>query len=559
MPPIWLTVAVQVHPPPLAASVQVTSEKPNRRRGVRRSPRRSWWCPKASSSRPAARPSPCPSWSSRPCTSRPTLAVHVPVTLSEPEIVTFLQVRGSRPASEMSRLLPLSVRHDDAHVPGSDHVAAAGRDVRAGRSAPGRPPVPRRFPGRRRRAGASARCPMGCPGWSCRHPKSLRMLSPSPEQQTGPSSKVSLRKERERIGVRSRRAPVCQVGLPAAPRFDRICRLRSRNSAARACGRLSHRRAVPDNRRADPRHDGPILDSHDRELRVDREHAARHRTPRPRLTGAPPSGAAVRRRPAPVGRRRPSGVSRPRRRRIAARLGATVTSETPNRGRSKSTPTEPSAATATVVSGTSDEGSIACCSAAICAADGLAGMPCDTQTVYASPCDSSTRRCETRTRGAEARRHLDRQVHRRGGDRHEVVVIVPDQHLDRGAVQRGHAVDVRLAAHAVRENVVERARPAAGQGQARPGQAAEQLERAQHGQVDAVRGEGAIAGEIGRARKRERPGEQAAQLDAHLRPRARGCASSSRSRTRRTRASCGTHRRACCSPGRRRSRRDPPR
>src|SRR5262249_36965452 len=41
------------------------------------------------------------------------LAVHVPLTSSEPEIVTFMHVRGSRPTSEMSRA-PLSVRHDDA-------------------------------------------------------------------------------------------------------------------------------------------------------------------------------------------------------------------------------------------------------------------------------------------------------------------------------------------------------------------------------------------------------------------------------------------------------------
>ena len=33
------------------------------------------------------------------------LAVNVPVTLSEPEIVTLLQERGSSPASEMSTLL----------------------------------------------------------------------------------------------------------------------------------------------------------------------------------------------------------------------------------------------------------------------------------------------------------------------------------------------------------------------------------------------------------------------------------------------------------------------
>jgi hypothetical protein len=47
------------------------------------------------------------------------LAVHVPLTVRDPEIVTFLQLFGSRPADEISRLLPLKVRHDEltAQVP----------------------------------------------------------------------------------------------------------------------------------------------------------------------------------------------------------------------------------------------------------------------------------------------------------------------------------------------------------------------------------------------------------------------------------------------------------
>jgi hypothetical protein len=46
------------------------------------------------------------------------LAVHVPVTLSEPEIVGFVQLRGSRPAADASTV-PLSLRHGDVtvHVP----------------------------------------------------------------------------------------------------------------------------------------------------------------------------------------------------------------------------------------------------------------------------------------------------------------------------------------------------------------------------------------------------------------------------------------------------------
>jgi hypothetical protein len=44
------------------------------------------------------------------------LAVNVPVTVSEPEIVTLLQVRGSSPARAMSTLLSLSVRQDELTV-----------------------------------------------------------------------------------------------------------------------------------------------------------------------------------------------------------------------------------------------------------------------------------------------------------------------------------------------------------------------------------------------------------------------------------------------------------
>src|SRR6185295_3054169 len=54
--------------------------------------------------------------------------------------------------------------------------------------------------------------------------------------------------------------------------------------------------------------------------------------------------------------------------------GEIVISETPNRGSSKSTATEPPAATLTVLSGTSGEGSIACCKAVSCSAEGLAGI-----------------------------------------------------------------------------------------------------------------------------------------------------------------------------------------
>jgi len=63
-------------------------------------------------------------------------AVHVPLTLIEPEIDALLQVRGSRPTSEMSRA-PLKFRQDDVtfQVPTTlpPHGAPFGQDG---------PPVP---------------------------------------------------------------------------------------------------------------------------------------------------------------------------------------------------------------------------------------------------------------------------------------------------------------------------------------------------------------------------------------------------------------------------------
>ena len=69
------------------------------------------------------------------------------------------------------------------------------------------------------------------------------------------------------------------------------------------------------------------------------------------------------------------------------------------RGRSKSTDTTPSEATATIWSGINSEGSIAWRRAATCAEEGDDGIPCDDQSVYASPCDSSTRTCVILTLG----------------------------------------------------------------------------------------------------------------------------------------------------------------
>jgi hypothetical protein len=68
------------------------------------------------------------------------LAVHVPLTVREPLAVTFLQLRGSRPASEMSTFELDTVRHDDITVqvpttlpPQADPLAEHAADV---------PPVP---------------------------------------------------------------------------------------------------------------------------------------------------------------------------------------------------------------------------------------------------------------------------------------------------------------------------------------------------------------------------------------------------------------------------------
>jgi len=70
------------------------------------------------------------------------LAVNDPVTVSEPEIDTLVQERGSSPASEMSRLLSLNVTHDELtfQVP----TTLPPQAVTLGQDAP--PPVPLELP-----------------------------------------------------------------------------------------------------------------------------------------------------------------------------------------------------------------------------------------------------------------------------------------------------------------------------------------------------------------------------------------------------------------------------
>jgi hypothetical protein len=113
--PLWLMVAVQEHPPPLAAFVQLTLEKPSPDRGPP-IPSQVVVVPEIIK-QPAGS-----SMSAEPVVVVPSVyvllavAVHVPVTSSEPVSVTFLQLVGSRPASEMSRLLLESARHDELTV-----------------------------------------------------------------------------------------------------------------------------------------------------------------------------------------------------------------------------------------------------------------------------------------------------------------------------------------------------------------------------------------------------------------------------------------------------------
>ena len=82
---------------------------------------------------------------------------------------------------------------------------------------------------------------------------------------------------------------------------------------------------------------------------------------------------------------------------VAPSAADSVTSEIPKRGRSKLMLTAP-LATSRVCVAPSGTGSIPCCNAAICAADGVAGLPCAVHSVYASPWVSSTRRWVTDTR-----------------------------------------------------------------------------------------------------------------------------------------------------------------
>src|SRR5262249_59447843 len=105
----------QEHPPPLAAFAQVTLEKPSPDSGPP-IPSQVVVVPEIIK-HPAGS-----SMSAEPVVVVPSvyvlleLAVHVPLTFSEPVNVTFLQLVGSRPASEMSRLLLESCRHDELTV-----------------------------------------------------------------------------------------------------------------------------------------------------------------------------------------------------------------------------------------------------------------------------------------------------------------------------------------------------------------------------------------------------------------------------------------------------------
>ena len=81
----------------------------------------------------------------------------------------------------------------------------------------------------------------------------------------------------------------------------------------------------------------------------------------------------------------------------ASPAGVSVMSEMPKRGKVKSIFTDPLAMPILPAVSTG-EGSIACFRAAICAAFGAGGLPWDTQTGYASPCVSSTRRWLTHAR-----------------------------------------------------------------------------------------------------------------------------------------------------------------
>src|SRR5690348_14200230 len=113
--PLCWTVAVQEQPPPLEAFLQVTSEKPRPVRGPE-TPSQVVVVPE-SIKHPAGS-----SRSAEPVVVVPSVyepldvAVQVPVTVSEPFSVTFLQLLGSSPAIEMSRLLLDSFRHDELTV-----------------------------------------------------------------------------------------------------------------------------------------------------------------------------------------------------------------------------------------------------------------------------------------------------------------------------------------------------------------------------------------------------------------------------------------------------------
>src|SRR5690606_18194412 len=96
------------------------------------------------------------------------------------------------------------------------------------------------------------------------------------------------------------------------------------------------------------------------------------------------------------------------------------------------------------------------------------------------------------------------------------VVIMPNQDLDSAFVDDGERIDIWHTANAIVDELVERQRAATCHRHTPTGQATQELERVQYGQVNAIRGERAVAGEIGSAGEGKRPSQHPTQVDTHL-------------------------------------------
>src|SRR5262249_46069560 len=117
----------------------------------------------------------------------------------------------------------------------------------------------------------------------------------------------------------------------------------------------------------------------------------------------------------------------------------------------------------------------------------------------------------TLTRGRRETDELESDIGGRPGD--VVVVVVPEENADLSSIKGGQGSDIGIAAHAVLEHGIYRDGMVADRVEPPAGHFAEHTQDVHDGQVDAVSGKTAEAGEIGLIFEFEGPDEGAFEID----------------------------------------------